>query len=198
MPRLTEATRAAREEHILRAAVRCFARDGYRGTTMEQIAEEAGISKGAAYVYFPSKEAIFLALYDAWGCALQAEIAAAIAALPAAERASARRILRLIVETNGRHVQTNAEACRVLLEGRTLAAYVPSIAERVRANQERGQAGLEQLLRAGVETGEWPADLDVPLRARLLRAALHGLMVSWHLEPGSVDWSSAAAELAAW
>jgi AcrR family transcriptional regulator len=197
MPRLTEATRSARQEHILQAAVRCFARAGYHGTTMEAIAAEAGIAKGAAYVYFPSKEAIFLALYESWGCTLQEEITGAIAALPA-ERASARRVLRLIVEVNGCHVQEHAEACRVLLEGRTLAAYIPSIGARVRANQRHGQAGLERLLRAGVEAGEWPADLDVPLRARLLRAAMHGLMVNWHTEPGSVDWSAAAAELAAW
>jgi hypothetical protein len=68
----------------------------------------------------------------------------------------------------------------------------------VRANQQHGQEGFEQLLRAGVEAGEWPPDLDVPLRARLLRAAMHGLMVSWHTEPASVDWSAAAEALAAW
>ncbi len=198
MPRLTEATRTARQEHILQAAVRCFARTGYRGTTMEEIAAEAGIAKGATYVYFSSKEDIFLALYDRWGCTLQEEITAAIAALPAAERASARRVLRVIIEVNGQHVQAHAEACRVLLEGRALAAYIPSIGARVRANQQHGQEGFEQLLRAGVEAGEWPPDLDVPLRARLLRAAMHGLMVSWHTEPASVDWSAAAEALAAW
>lgn len=198
MPRLTEATRSARQEHILQAAVRCFARAGYHGTTMEEIATEAGIAKGGAYVYFPSKEAIFLALYESWGCTLQEEITSAIAALPAAERASARRVLRVIVESNGRHVQAHAEACRVLLEGRTLAAYIPSIGAHVRTNQQHGQEGLERLLRAGVEAREWPADLDVPLRARLLRAAMHGLMVNWHTEPGSVDWEAAAKALAAW
>jgi AcrR family transcriptional regulator len=41
---------------------------------MEEIAAEAGIAKGAAYIYFPSKEALFVALYDAWGCTLREEI----------------------------------------------------------------------------------------------------------------------------
>jgi TetR/AcrR family transcriptional regulator, repressor for uid operon len=68
MPKLLETTRVTREARILRAAMACFARQGYYGTTMEEIAVEAGIAKGAAYVYFPSKEAIFLALYDTWGC----------------------------------------------------------------------------------------------------------------------------------
>lgn len=198
MPRLSEATRTARQEHILQAAVRCFARAGYHGATMEDIAAEAGIAKGSAYVYFPSKEAVFLALYDTWGCTLQEEIKEAVEALSASDRMSARCVLRTIIECNGRHVQGNTETCRVLLEGRTLAAFVPGIGAHVRANQQQGQEDFEQVLRAGVEMGEWPADLDVPTRARLLRATIHGLMVQWHNEPGCVDWSAAAGELSAW
>src|SRR6266508_2670598 len=71
MPKLLETTRAARLKRIMSAAVACFARQGYYGTTMEEIAAEAGIAKGAAYVYFPSKEAIFVALYDMWGCTVR-------------------------------------------------------------------------------------------------------------------------------
>jgi AcrR family transcriptional regulator len=198
MPRLSETTRVARQERILGAAVRCFARAGYHGTTMDEIAAEADAAKGAAYVYFPSKEAIFLALYDRWGCTLQEETAAAIAALPVTERRSARCILRTIIEVTGQHVRDHTETCRVLLEGRTLAAYVPGIGTHVRANQQRGQEGFEQVLRAGVEAGEWPASLDVAVRAHLLRATIHGLMVAWHNEPDSVDWAAAARELAAW
>src|SRR5215218_9068561 len=108
MPKLAETTRAMRQERILHAAVTCFARQGYYGTTMEEIAAEAGIAKGAAYVYFPSKEAIFLALYDMWGCTLREEIVAALATLTPAERASVRWVLRTIVEVTGRHVQTEA------------------------------------------------------------------------------------------
>src|SRR6266508_4747378 len=95
MPKLLQTTRVAREARILRAAVVCFARQGYYGTTVEEIAAEAGIAKGAAYVYFPSKEAIFLALYDTWGCTLREEIMAALATLTPAERASVRRVLQI-------------------------------------------------------------------------------------------------------
>ena len=122
MPKLTEPTRAARQTRILRAAVACFARQGYYGTTMGDIAAEAGIAKGAAYVYFPSKEAIFVALYDTWGCTVREEIMAALATLTPGERDSARRVLRTIVEVTGRHVQAEAATGRVLMEGRTLAA----------------------------------------------------------------------------
>jgi AcrR family transcriptional regulator len=197
MPKLLETTRVAREARILRAAVACFARQGYYRTTMEEIAAEAGIAKGAAYVYFPSKEAIFLALYDTWGCTLREEILAALATLTPAERASVRRVLRTIVEVTGWHVQTEAATCRVLMEGRTLAAYVPAIAERVTAEQAQAQAQLTALIQAGVAAGEWSPDFDAALHATMVHATIHGLMATWHLAPESFSWDAAAAALAA-
>jgi len=198
MPRLLDSTRAARRERILEAAVACFARRGYQATSMEEIAAEAGIAKGAAYVYFDGKEALFLALYDAWGCGLRAKIVAALEALSPQERASARRALRTVVEVTGQHVQAHPAACRVLMEGRHLAAFVPAIAERVAREQVEGQRHLEALLRAGVAAEEWPAHTDIAARATLIRAALHGLMATWHAAPGSFDWEAAAAALVTW
>ena len=197
MPKLLETTRIARETRILRAAVTCFARQGYYGTTMEEIAAEAGIAKGAAYVYFPSKEAIFLALYDTWGCTLREEILATLARLTPAERDSARRVLQTIVEVTGQHVQAEAATCRVLMEGRTLAAYVPAIAERVVTEQAQAQTQLTALIQDGVAAGEWPRDFDAALHATMVRATIHGLMATWHLAPGSFSWDAAAAALAA-
>ncbi|WP_245629721.1 TetR/AcrR family transcriptional regulator [Alicyclobacillus sendaiensis] len=46
-------------ERIEEAAKRAFSEFGYKGTTMDQIARLAGVSKGAIYLHFPSKEALF-------------------------------------------------------------------------------------------------------------------------------------------
>lgn len=51
--------RIARERAFLDAALQCFAANGYSGTTMDQVAEAAGLSKPTLYQYFPSKEALF-------------------------------------------------------------------------------------------------------------------------------------------
>ena len=56
MPKLDEITQRARREQILDAAQRCFARHGFHNTTMQVICREAGISPGALYLYFKSKE----------------------------------------------------------------------------------------------------------------------------------------------
>lgn len=47
---------------ILDAADRLFIKHGYRRTSMDEIAVEAGIAKGTLYIYFDSKEALFIAL----------------------------------------------------------------------------------------------------------------------------------------
>lgn len=56
MPKLSEKTQALRRSRILDAAERCFVRAGFAGATMQDIRREAGVSAGALYVYFRSKE----------------------------------------------------------------------------------------------------------------------------------------------
>jgi AcrR family transcriptional regulator len=52
----------ARRAVILDAALRVFGQYGYRRTSMDDIAREAGIGKGTIYLSFPSKEEVFQAL----------------------------------------------------------------------------------------------------------------------------------------
>ena len=49
----------------MKAAKVCFVRSGFQGTSMQQICAEAGMSPGALYRYFPSKEAIIKAICEA-------------------------------------------------------------------------------------------------------------------------------------
>ena len=64
MPKLKPATQAARRGHILDAAERSFARAGFHRTTMQDICKEAGVSPGALYVYFASKEALIAGIAE--------------------------------------------------------------------------------------------------------------------------------------
>jgi AcrR family transcriptional regulator len=64
MPKLRPDTHRARREHILDAALTCFARGGFHATTMQAICREAGVSPGALYVYFDSKEALIAGLCE--------------------------------------------------------------------------------------------------------------------------------------
>jgi AcrR family transcriptional regulator len=62
--RRAEIAKAARREEILAAARRVFAGQGFRGTTIADIADEAGTALGTIYLYFSSKEDVFAALSE--------------------------------------------------------------------------------------------------------------------------------------
>jgi AcrR family transcriptional regulator len=65
MQRLTRAERSANtRSELLAAAERRFFVHGYHGTTLDDIADEAGYTKGAVYSTFKSKAGLFLALFD--------------------------------------------------------------------------------------------------------------------------------------
>jgi AcrR family transcriptional regulator len=62
MPKVSDAHRAARRDQILQAAWKCFARNGFHATSMSDVIGEAGLSAGAVYLYFRSKEEIIVAV----------------------------------------------------------------------------------------------------------------------------------------
>jgi len=65
MTRLTRAESQARTRAlIVEAATRLFLRDGFQVTSLEQIGEEAGFTRGAVYSNFPSKTAMGIAVID--------------------------------------------------------------------------------------------------------------------------------------
>ena len=65
MPKVTEEHVAARRRQILSAALRCFARQGFHRTTMQDIFREADLSPGAVYSYFGSKDELIAAIIAA-------------------------------------------------------------------------------------------------------------------------------------
>jgi AcrR family transcriptional regulator len=60
MPKVSDAHRASRREQIIAAALTCFARKGFQRTSMADIVAESGLSPGAIYLHFESKQQIVL------------------------------------------------------------------------------------------------------------------------------------------
>jgi TetR/AcrR family transcriptional regulator, transcriptional repressor of aconitase len=64
MPKRSQEYRDARREQILSAAKRCFVRNGFHETSMQDLFAEAGLSAGAVYRYFASKDEVILAIAE--------------------------------------------------------------------------------------------------------------------------------------
>ena len=105
---------------ILDAAISRFARDGFRSTSMSDIAREAGLSPTGAYPYFANKEALFFDAVDADSSALIAEGTRALAAMD--ERPDWRLALVMgLIDELDRHP----------LARRLLAGLEPEVTSRV-------------------------------------------------------------------
>jgi TetR/AcrR family transcriptional regulator, transcriptional repressor of aconitase len=64
MPKVSQQHRDARREQILAAARRCFLRDGFHNTSMQDLFTEAGLSAGAVYSYFAGKDDVIVAIAE--------------------------------------------------------------------------------------------------------------------------------------
>jgi AcrR family transcriptional regulator len=62
MPKVSQQYWDARRERVLAAARRCFVRKGFHATSMQDLFTESGLSSGAVYRYFPSKDEMVVAI----------------------------------------------------------------------------------------------------------------------------------------
>ena len=88
---------SAKRQRILAAALKLFAHEAYQAVTMDRVAEAAGVAKGTLYLYFPSKDALYLGvLNDGLDTAYRTYQASADPKLPVVERM--RRSIAVTVE----------------------------------------------------------------------------------------------------
>jgi AcrR family transcriptional regulator len=87
-----------RREQIVRATVRCLARDGYTRLTMKKVAREAGVSQGILHYYFADKHAILTATLDAVSRDLDRRVAAAQSRTGRDPAARLRALVRACLE----------------------------------------------------------------------------------------------------
>ncbi|MDA8147257.1 MAG: helix-turn-helix domain containing protein [Actinomycetota bacterium] len=103
--------KAARRIQILRAAKTVFAEHGFQAATMSAVARAAGLSYGAVYWYFGSKDALFHALIDLEDGELRAAIAAAVASVPPDDP---ERLLTSAVEATFRFFEADRDAVQLI------------------------------------------------------------------------------------
>src|SRR6266496_921139 len=93
--RLTrEDKREANRARILQAARKVFGRRGYHGATIEEIADESGLSNGAVYYNFANKEDLFCALLEEWRAEFVRDAEAVFGRLEGRRRGSAEKQLQ--------------------------------------------------------------------------------------------------------
>ena len=154
---------------ILDAAIARFGRDGYRATSVADIAREASVGGTVAYAYFPSKEALFLAAVDEDAAAIIQDGLSKVLAEPTVA-GWAQQLILTLVEALDRHP----------LARRLLAGLEPGVTERVLgipALAELRRAGAKRL-RAEQISGSVRSDIDPVTIANGIVAIMLSLLMS--------------------
>lgn len=156
-----------RQGEILEAAKRCFSRNGFHGTSMQEICAEVQMSPGSLYRYFPSKEAIIAGIAEQ-DRADVAEKFQAIVEAPDFFSALAFAARRYIVEESMEEVCLHTE---IKAESRRN----PEIAKIYEGVEQEVKAGMLNVLRAGVARGDIPPGVNLEIAATMLMALVDGL-----------------------
>jgi AcrR family transcriptional regulator len=98
LPKLLDGTIENNKRKIERAALQLFTRKGFHGTTVREIAKKAGISMGKLYIYYETKEDIFIDLVHHLGRKMEAIRQKELIPLMASLRKLARAIGRFLSE----------------------------------------------------------------------------------------------------
>lgn len=191
VPRVSAEYLAARREHILAAAAARFARDGFHRTSMQDVIGEAGLSPGAVYRYFRSKDEIIIAIsMDAIGSvqalvrdALRTHqpIADLVAGLPRAiahlDQADVR--MRLAVQAWG-------EALRN-----------PDLAAALQDGLDGLRSALRERIVLGQRDGDVAERVDADAVGGVLLALVQGFILqrSWDPELSAETYGAAARDV---
>jgi AcrR family transcriptional regulator len=187
-PRPDRRTRAARAEgreardELLTAALRVFARRGYREAGVDEIAAEAGYSKGALYWHFSGKEELLMALLEERIDAPMRDRVALLASAPP-ERDMSVEATRAFAQKLGKQ----REAMLLEREYWSLAIRDPELRARYAERQTELRGALAAAMEARARHLGTP-DLTMPAEdvARIVMSIIGGLSVDELIEPGSV------------
>jgi AcrR family transcriptional regulator len=173
MPKVSQTHLDARRQQILDAAIECFSRQGFHPTSMQDIIKESGLSSGAIYTYFKSKEELIEAIAERRHARELALIQSA--GLESELNTTLERLIEsffhLLVDTKEKKERRLA----IQLWGEALRN--PRILRSVRKGIDEPRRILSRLLQQAGDQGHLSLGRDQEALARVLIALFQGLVL---------------------
>lgn len=168
-----------RQAQLLEIAGRLFAKNGFKGTSLRDIAEEARITKAALYYHFPNKEALYERIVLRGLELLLEEVLVATAP----ERTAIGKV-RAFMLTTADHYTRDRDSW---VTGSNAFHTTEESASRAKGVMFRDQyeKHLRNCIREGIKSGEF-RDVDPAIAGRLLLSSVNSLS-RWHKADGPLS-----------
>jgi AcrR family transcriptional regulator len=192
--RMTQAERSAESERrLLDAATRLVAEQGFSRTTLAQIGEKAGYSRGLVNERFGSKAKLAAALADEFQNHFTLD-----SLQPALAGHTGLEALILTVETYLDFVVNSETLGRAYYEllGESIG-LVPEIHPTFVEADRALRAGVARTIRSAVRSGEIPRDVAVEPLAVVIVGLVRGVVLQWLLAPSGFDLAAVRKEIRA-
>src|SRR5512146_899810 len=171
---------------ILDSAIKLFSTRGFSAASVDDICEEAGISKGAFYHHFESKQALFLALLDSWLQAIDG-------AIEASKDKTAPETFMQMTEAFPYLFETAGEGLPMFLEFWLQASRDKKIWEASVAPYRRYHKYFTLLIKKGVDEGSF-VEVNPELASRMIVSTAMGLLLQSLFDPKGAKWEKVARD----
>jgi AcrR family transcriptional regulator len=167
---------------ILNAATRRFSSAGYNAASVDDICAEAGVSKGAFYHHFPTKQALFLSLLEEWLAVLDTQLTPLLD--------SAQPVPQGLVQAagvTGLVFHSASGQLPMFLEFWRAASHDPVVWQATIGPFRRYQELFAGIVRKGIAEGSL-RPVDPETAARVIMAQAIGLILQGVIDPQGAAW----------
>jgi AcrR family transcriptional regulator len=171
---------------ILDAAVRKFAVAGYEAASVDDICNEAGVSKGAFYHHFPTKQSVFLALMNGW-------LGMIDTGLEAVRMKTVPETLIQMTDMLPGVFSAAEDRLPMFLEFWLQASRDEKVWKAIIAPYHHYQEHFSKLIEEGMAEGTLKS-IDPQLAAQVIVSLAVGLVLQGVLDPHSADWANVAKQ----
>lgn len=175
-----------RQAELLETAIEVFARRGYQATTMDEIAERAGVSKGMLYIYFKNKEALFGAVFRWYGQIISDTMHTAISDVD-----NEIEQLLSIASVWGKIAVEHRDYVPLFLDfwaEASVKGLLSDYADDLEHMYEAYRTLISEIIERGKKNGHFKKEADARAAAYLLVGGMDGIFIqSWLSQPQGLE-----------
>lgn len=169
---------------IMDAAVQIFSRAGYEAASVNDICQSAGVSKGAFYHHFPSKQQLFLAIIEDWLKTIDAQLFT-----QAGDAGNVPQSLNRMAKMLGFIFEAASGQLPMFLEFMVQASRDQAVWDATIAPYRRYQGLFEEMIEKGQGEGSIRPEVNAQTTSWVLISLAVGILLQGVIDPNMADWN---------